>query len=670
MRRSMLWLGFSILMTTAVVSSSQTFTKLADFVATKGGNPAGALIQGSDGSFYGTTRLGGTYNYGEVFKITPQGVLTTLYSFNKAIGAYPTAGLVQTADGSFYGTTTEGGGWGSGTVFKIAKGTLATIYNFNYTDGQSPSGELVQGTDGNLYGTTATGGANNLGTVFKMTPTGVLTTLHSFNMSDGAYLYAGLVQGADGAFYGTTERGGTHSAGTLFKVTSQGSFTTLYNFCSKDSCTDGARPDGTLLLGADGNFYGMTYGGGANGGGTVFRITPQGTLTTLHAFCSQDSWCTDGRLPYAGLMLGIDGNFYGTTLWGGAGPNITDGNVFRMTPGGDLTNLYSFNNSSNTNGSHPQGKLAQGTDGNLYGTAHDGGVYGVGTVFRLDVGLHATLTVTTTGNGTVTSTDGYISCGQTCSHTYVSGSNVALTATPAQGWLFAGWTGCDQSNGYSCLISMNGARNVSATFKAIYSLTVSKSGNGLVSSGDGKIYCGGACSYAYPADTLVNLTATPGAGFTLARLSNCYRIQGTVCTVLMSSDVQVTEDFAASRVVVSSLTLKPASVKGGTLSIATLTLDQPAQRGSLGVAITSDHPELVIPPSLVVVPSGQASLSFAVRTIPVRSKTVANITATANASHASATLTLTTGYASTKASSEKGTNNIQASQRRATTRPQ
>jgi len=182
-------------------------------------SPYAALVQGTDGDFYGTTQGGGVnINYGTVFKITPSGILTTLYSFCSQVlcpdGDQPTGALVQT-NGDFYGTTSYGGAHGSyaGTVFKITpNGILTTLYSFCHivgcADGRQPYAGLIQGTDGDFYGTTSVGGANSEGTVFEITPTGMLTTLHSFDGTDGGDPVAALVQDTNGMFYGTTVSGG------------------------------------------------------------------------------------------------------------------------------------------------------------------------------------------------------------------------------------------------------------------------------------------------------------------------------------------------------------------------------------------------------------------------------------------------------------------------------
>jgi uncharacterized repeat protein (TIGR03803 family) len=273
-----------------------------------------ALVQATDGNLYGTT---GT---GTVFKITLSGTLTTLGGTG---GQSPLAALIQGKDGNFYGTTSHGGGntrctprsgyhVSCGTVFKITpSGAVTTLASFNQASGFAPSSPLIQATDGNFYGTTPEGGANypGFGTVFKVTPSGTLTVLHSFDGADGEKSFAALVQGTDGNFYGTTSFGGGNAnyGGTVFKITPSGTLTTLHSFGSGD----GSGASAGLIQATDGNFYGTTSGFGVSNLGTVFKITPSGTLTTLHTFDG-----TDGILPYSTLVEGKNGDLYGTTKYG------------------------------------------------------------------------------------------------------------------------------------------------------------------------------------------------------------------------------------------------------------------------------------------------------------------------------------------------------------------
>jgi uncharacterized repeat protein (TIGR03803 family) len=373
-----------------IAAPAQTLTTLANFAGTNGANPQSTLIQGINGNIYGTTAQGGANcsgsgGCGTVFKVTTGGMLTTLHNFaGRPDGANPVAGLVQGSDGNFYGTTVGGGANNFGTVFKITPmGTLTVLHSFNTNDGANPRSALVQGTDGNFYGTTMNGGKGG-GTVFRITPGGTLTTLYSFcsltDCADGYSSQAGLVQGSDGNFYGTTSQGGANGrGGTVFTVTSGGMQTTLYSFCSQTSCADGEAPYGVLAQAIDGNFYGTTAEGGGAGVGTVFEITPSGTLTSLHSFDF-----ADGGSPEDGPVQASDGNLYGTTNIGG--PN-GGGTIFKITPSGTLTTLYTFcSKTSCADGSSSFAGLVQAFDGSFYGTTYGGGT-GYGTAFKLSVGI-------------------------------------------------------------------------------------------------------------------------------------------------------------------------------------------------------------------------------------------------------------------------------------------
>jgi uncharacterized repeat protein (TIGR03803 family) len=372
------------------MDSSGTVTTLHSFAGSDGSYPQAELIEGSDGSFYGTTLSGGgpnnALNQGTVFKITSSGAFTLLHSFARIDGTQPLAGLIKGSDGNFYGTTNQGGTSSVGTVFKMdSSGTVTTLHSFAGSDGSFPSVGLIQGSDGNFYGTTNSGGAEGDGTVFKMNISGTLTsltTLYSFTGGDGYLPRGGLTQGSDGNFYGTTDVGGANGAtGTVFKMDSSGTLTTLHSFTG----SDGVYPNYCKLVeGSDGNFYGTTQGGGTGGTGfgTVFKITPSGVLTTLYSFAR-----VDGSSPSAGLTKGSDGNFYGLTTFGGA---MDDGTVFKITPSGTLTSLHSF---AGSDGQFPFGTVIQGSDGNFYGTTIQGGASGVGTVFKMDTsGVVATVT--------------------------------------------------------------------------------------------------------------------------------------------------------------------------------------------------------------------------------------------------------------------------------------
>jgi uncharacterized repeat protein (TIGR03803 family) len=385
------------------ISPTGALTSLYSFTGgNDGGWPSAALVQGSDGNFYGTTDSGSfIQGPGTVFKISPTGALTSLYSFTGGNDcAYPCAALVQGSDGYFYGTTPVSGYRrgrgayyvGAGTVFKISpNGAYTSLYSFTGgNDGGSPNG-LVQGSDGNLYGTTQYGGTNDYGTVFKISPNGALTTLRRFVGNDGANPSAGLVQGSDGYLYGTT--GGTtydisspFLYGSVFKISTNGVLTSLHSFTGGN---DGGWPVAALVQGSDGDFYGTTTSGGnipsgTYGEGTVFKISPTGALTTLYSFTGLN----DGWGPYA-LVRSSDGNFYGRT-WGDR-TSGSDGTVFKISTSGAYTTLYSF--TGGNDGGQPYAAPVQGKDGDFYGTTSSGGAGGVGTVFRLTIVPEPQLTI-------------------------------------------------------------------------------------------------------------------------------------------------------------------------------------------------------------------------------------------------------------------------------------
>lgn len=381
-----------------VTVSANTRTLTENVLHSFGGAPAegalprAGLYDGSDGKLYGATQIGGANNLGTVFSLNTDGsAFATLHSFNSADGASPQVALVQGGDGSYYGTTLNGGPHNTGVVFRITPdGTTTTLHTFGGLappNGLNPAGDLLRGSDGRLYGTASAGGSNTVGTVFAMGTDGSISTLHTFGSSpsDGANPVAGLVAGGDGNFYGTTLNGGSNGYGTVYSMSPSGSLSTLHsfgNFSGTGQDNDGFNPEGRLVAGSDGNFYGTTLSGGSQFLGTIFRITPGGVLTTLYSFGSAAG---DGSAPGAGLVDGKDGNFYGTTYSGGEGGS---GTVFKVSPAGGLTTLYSFGvaGASSSDGANPQAALALGSDGKLYGTTRYGGSKSLGTVFQISTG--------------------------------------------------------------------------------------------------------------------------------------------------------------------------------------------------------------------------------------------------------------------------------------------
>jgi uncharacterized repeat protein (TIGR03803 family) len=317
-----------------------------------------------------------------------------LADFNQVDGATARSSMEQGTDGNLYGTTLAGGTNNAGTVFKVSTtGVLTTLYNFcaqaYCTDGSGPTPSLALGNDGNFYGTTQSGGNPNgycyiygCGTVFKITPAGKLTILHALlgGSTEGANPYAGLVHATDGNFYGTTAWGGKGAYGTIFRVTPSGTFTTIYSVCSQYGCADGSNPVAPLIQASDGNLYGSTqYGGSITyGDGTIFKITLDGALTTLYSF----DGLADGASPAGALVQGRDGNIYGTTAAGGNNAACDDGcgTIFSVNSDGALTTLYQF---KGTDGMNPNGGLVQAADGSFYGLAGFGGGYTWGTAFKI-----------------------------------------------------------------------------------------------------------------------------------------------------------------------------------------------------------------------------------------------------------------------------------------------
>jgi uncharacterized repeat protein (TIGR03803 family) len=377
---------FSGFLTLFAAAQSATIESLYSLNASvDGSTPYSNLVQGPDGSFYGTNARDGVNGNGTIFRVTPKGVYTVLYAFQGGVGGEgPETGLYLASDGNFYGTS-GGGASGFGMVYRVSPaGVFTSLYSFTGgTDGAAPYGGVIEGSDGNFYGTTASGGAVNAagfpgyGTIYKMTPDGVLTTIYTFTGgdADGASPYAGLVEGSDGFLYGTgnnDEVGDTsYEVGNVFKVSKTGVFTNLYHF---QGGNDGGNPDGGLVEGPDGSFYGSThnYGLFANddddtGQGVLYNITPTGTFKTLYEFTGQ----ADSGRPEGTLAFGSDGNLYGTTT------NSPQGTLFQLTTSGGFVTLGLLGN----NAESLAGPIV-GSDGNLYGTTANGGANGNGQIFQ------------------------------------------------------------------------------------------------------------------------------------------------------------------------------------------------------------------------------------------------------------------------------------------------
>ncbi len=379
------------------ITSSGDLTRV--YAGTNG--PPSALAQGLDGCFYGTTTYGGSNFAGSIFKMTPLGEYTTIYSLRYAVdGAFPLCGLLRARDGNFYGGTSKGGPGANGTIFRVtANGKFSKVFSFNGHNGSGPAwllqgndgrlygtlakgwifrlslggtmkllyqgagylpvGGLIQGTDGNLYGKT-------LDNVFSVNPCGGFRSLGWFNIVDqGIVLSDGVVQGDDGYFYGTTQLGGRYFYGSIFKTSLSGNLVTLFDF----NGTNGWFPEGTLVRNSSNDFYGVTFSGGRWSAGTIFRVTRFGELTTVADFDGERS---GGPLS---LIKGPDGNFYGTTFGGGGG----NGTIFELNQFNQLSVLASLDG---TNGTRPTG-VSFDARGQIISTAASGGAGGNGTFIEV-----------------------------------------------------------------------------------------------------------------------------------------------------------------------------------------------------------------------------------------------------------------------------------------------
>jgi uncharacterized repeat protein (TIGR03803 family) len=375
------------------------FSVLYSFQGGKDGSmPDGTLIADPSGNLYGTTYAGGInrcrvtgYRCGTVFKLAADGTENVLYRFTgRDNGIGPVGGVIRDSSNNLYGTT-SGGPFGEGTngnVFEIASdGSETTLSSFP-EGGGDPSDSLLS-LNGALYGTAGTGGTganctHGCGVLFKLTTGGAETVLHQFgNGNDGEYPAANVISDASGNLFGTTFAGGANGYGTVFKLTASGTESVLYSFAGSN---DGIFPYGGLVADPSGDLYGTTETGGGNGCfsgngcGTVFEIAPDGSETVLYRFAGG----TDGGNPYAGLIRDKAGNLYGTTFAGGGdGCQFGSGcgTVFEISAAGVEKILYAF--SGKSDGANPYGGLLM-KENALYGTTTGGGSTGNGVVFKIE----------------------------------------------------------------------------------------------------------------------------------------------------------------------------------------------------------------------------------------------------------------------------------------------
>jgi uncharacterized repeat protein (TIGR03803 family) len=365
---------------------AQSFSVVHNF---SGGSDGGVPYNGftmKGKMFYGTASTGGSANDGVIFKMNAKGVETVLHNFaGGADGANPEGELIEDKSGHFYGTTTAGGAFGAGTVFKLTGKKETVLYSFaGGTDGAVPVAGLTLDASGNLYGTTSQGGANGNGTVFELaapkTKTGqwTETVLYSFGTgTDGSVPIGGVSFDAAGNLYGTNSAGGSYGYGTVFQLVPGTPWTEniLHQFQNAD---DGSVPYAGLVSDSSGNFYGAATQGGANGGGTVFELTPSDGTWTFTVLYSEPGWGISGT--FRNLVLDGSGNIYATTHCDGAD---NAGTVYELSPSGGTWNynlLYSFTGGGD--GQYSVSNLVL-SEGKLYGTTLFGGASGNGVVYEV-----------------------------------------------------------------------------------------------------------------------------------------------------------------------------------------------------------------------------------------------------------------------------------------------
>jgi uncharacterized repeat protein (TIGR03803 family) len=376
--------GFIAALVAMQPAQAQTFSTIYTFTGGADGATPFANLLLNGGVLYGTTSGGGAHNAGAVFQVitTTPYTETVLHSFagGRADGAAPLGGLIRDSTGNLYGTTYGGGAHFLGTVFELpVAGGITLLHSFKGppSEGIGPAGTLVMDHAGNIYGTTYAGGdSTGFGTVYEITAGGTYTTGQSFS-PDGALPRAGLVL-VNGSLYGTTYGGGAHQyGGTVFEVAVT---TALYTFTGG---SDGSNPLDSLISDGQGNLYGTTAEGGngsfGSGLGVIFELSlTTGQESVLHTFTGPD-----GSAPTGSLVRDSEGNLYGTTSLGGANGF---GTVFELDTLGNLTTLYSF--TGGADGASPFAGLVLDGSGNLWGVTTAGGSAaapgGYGTVFEVN----------------------------------------------------------------------------------------------------------------------------------------------------------------------------------------------------------------------------------------------------------------------------------------------
>ncbi len=388
-----------------LLDAAPVFETLADFERA-GTNPSARLVAHPDGNYYGTTVEGGVFNFGTVYKMTPDGTVTTLVSLTgtngAARGSYPASGLTLANDGSLFGTTGNGGAGDYGTIFKVTTaGVFTSMVEFTgmsgSTKGSVPNG-LVLNSDGFFYGTTQAGGMGDFGTVFKLDTAGNLTTITELTGTAAprkGTAPTGRLAVNGTMLYGAAQAGGANDFGTVFRVTTTGNWDLLAEFTGISGNKRGSGPlGGVTLVGT--TLFGTTEAGGSLDSGTIFRLPTNGTsFATIRDFGGPD-----GSAPASQLLAAADGFLYGSTVSGGA---EDEGTLFKVASGFPYNYLLVTTFSGDSGiapGSGPRGSLIAGHDGLLYGTTEAGGPAGNGTIFKVStLGSFTSLACFTNASG-------------------------------------------------------------------------------------------------------------------------------------------------------------------------------------------------------------------------------------------------------------------------------
>jgi uncharacterized repeat protein (TIGR03803 family) len=615
-----------------------------------GDRPMSPLLIDGQGNLYGSTYYGGNNfsgdgsGYGTLFKLSSSGQFTELHQFSGTDGDNPIGALILDSSSNLWGTTSQGGsGWnptvgnyGYGTIFKYSGGTVTNPVQFNINNGENVQGGMA--TDGtNYYGTTNQGGANSFGTLFQYnSTTGQLTTLFHFKRyPNGSFPSADVVYDGKGNLYGTTNQGGGHSSasssccGTVWKYSlSSGTLTTLVSFDGDTVPADGMFPTAGVSLDANGNLFGTTSQGGTFSDGIVYKYSSIGALTTLATFNG-----SNGQFPEGNLVFDSAGKLWGITHQGG---NPGYGTVYDLTPNtgsgcGPSISSLTFNPSSMSNGGTTTGTVT------LSAAAPSGGsVVGLTDDNASVLNVPSTVTVAagaTTATFQAPAKNLFVLSNTVVTVTATLGSSTAqgtVTVTP----------GINVTSIRLNPSTVTGGNSSTATV-TIASSAPSGGNEVELSQSQNSHFC--VLPLTFPNN---NPVVTVPAGSTSVSFTLGTTNTTTSCTApvyAQSGTTTVSTNFTvnpgSSSLTVSSLTLNPSSVTGGSSSTGTVILSAAAPSGGSVVSLSSNSSSANIPSS-VTVPSGSTSATFTVTTTSVTKTTTATITATLGSSSQQVSLTI------------------------------